>query len=57
MFNKMLILILSVWFILIIAAAFLWTPLAEGLGEYTRILYFHVPVAWVAVLAFLMSAV
>jgi heme exporter protein C len=38
-------------------ASFLWAPLAAGLGEYTRILYFHVPVAWVTVVAFLVGAV
>ena len=48
---------LLIWLFLVILGAFLWTPLAEGLGEYTRILYFHVPVAWVTVLAFLIGAV
>jgi len=48
---------LFVWLSLVIVAAFLWAPLAKGLGEYTRILYFHVPVAWVTVLAFLIGAV
>jgi len=43
--------------ILVNLAAFLWAPLAEGLGEYTRILYFHVPIAWITVLAFLINAV
>ena len=57
MFNKMLIIILALWFVFIIFSAFLWTSPAEGLGEYTRILYFHVPVAWVTVMAFLISAV
>lgn len=43
--------------ILVNLAAFLWAPLAEGLGEYTRILYFHVPSAWITVLAFLINAI
>jgi len=47
---------LLLWLSMVIIAAFLWTPLAEGLGEYTRILYFHVPAAWVTVLAFLIGA-
>ena len=47
---------LLLWLSIVIIAAFLWTPLAEGLGEYTRILYFHVPAAWVTVLAFLIGA-
>ena len=48
---------LYIWMTLVILAAFLWAPLAGGLGEYTRIFYFHVPVAWLAVLSFLISAV
>lgn len=48
---------LLIWLFLVSLAAFMWAPLAEGLGEYTRILYFHVPVAWVTVLAFLIGAV
>jgi heme exporter protein C len=47
---------LFLWLALVIVLAFLWTPLAEGLGEYTRILYFHVPAAWLTVLAFLLGA-
>jgi heme exporter protein C len=47
---------LLLWLSVVTLAAFLWTPLAQGLGEYTRILYFHVPVAWVTVLAFLIGA-
>lgn len=48
---------LFIWLFLVSVSAFLWAPLAEGLGEYTRILYFHVPVAWVTVLAFLIGAI
>lgn len=48
---------LLIWLLLVSLAAFIWAPLAEGLGEYTRILYFHVPVAWVTVLSFLIGAV
>jgi heme exporter protein C len=47
---------LLIWLCLVILAAFLWTPTVEGLGEYTRILYFHVPVAWITVLAFCIGA-
>ncbi len=42
--------------VIVIAGAYLYAPLAQGLGEYTRVMYFHVPVAWVTVLAFLISA-
>lgn len=36
-------------------AAFVLAPPAEGLGESSRILYFHVPAAWMSVLAFFFS--
>ena len=57
MLNRIWQIGLLIWLSLVIAGAFLWTPLADGLGEYTRILYFHVPVAWVTVLAFLIGAI
>jgi heme exporter protein C len=50
-------LILFVWMSLVIVAGFLYAPLAEKLYEMTRIIYFHIPMAWVAVLAFLISTV
>ena len=31
-------------------------PPAQGLGNYVRIAFFHIPLAWVSVLAFFMSA-
>lgn len=34
-----------------ILASFLWAPLVPVLGETTRVLYFHIPAAWVTVLA------
>jgi heme exporter protein C len=40
-----------------ITMAFLWSPPAVGLGDFSRIIYFHVPLAWVSVLAFLVSGV
>lgn len=43
-------------FSLVMVGAFLWAPLKEGLGAYTRVLYFHVPVAWLAVMFFLLAA-
>jgi heme exporter protein C len=48
---------LGLWMLLMILGAFLYAPPAKGLGETARILYFHVPVAWLATLAFLISAV
>ncbi len=40
---------------LTVILAFLWAPRAAILGETSRILYFHVPLAWVSVLAFLVA--
>jgi heme exporter protein C len=48
--------VLLIWLAMVIIGAFLWAPLAEGLKEYTIVLYFHVPVAWLTVIAFFMSA-
>lgn len=42
----------AVWLYLV----FLAVPPAEGLGYYVRIAFFHIPVAWVSVLAFFLSA-
>jgi heme exporter protein C len=50
-------LLLFIWMSLVIVAGFLYAPLAEKLYEMTRIIYFHIPMAWVAVLAFLVSTV
>lgn len=50
--------LLLVWMSLVIWAAFCWVHPAEGfIGESSRIVFFHVPTAWVCVLAFLMSCV
>jgi heme exporter protein C len=57
MLSKVGLIILFVLFVFIHIMALLVTPVAKGLGEYTRIIYFHVPTAWITVLAFLMAAV
>lgn len=50
--------LLLVWMTTVIWAAFMWVPSAEGFkGESSRIVFFHVPTAWVATLAFLVSCV
>jgi heme exporter protein C len=50
--------VLFVWMAVVIWAAFLWVPSAVGFkGESSRIVFFHVPTAWVATLAFLMSCI
>jgi heme exporter protein C len=45
--RGMLLLWITAW----ILAAFLWAPLVPVLGPTTRVLYFHIPSAWVTVLA------
>jgi heme exporter protein C len=44
---------LFVWMSVVTIAAFLYAPLARKLFEQTRIIYWHIPVAWVTVVAFL----
>jgi heme exporter protein C len=45
-------LLVFLWVTVTIIAGFLWAPLAQKLEEYTRIMYFHIPAAWVSVVAF-----
>jgi len=40
--------VLGLWMAVVIVAAFLYAPRAKDLGESTRILFFHVPCAWIA---------
>jgi heme exporter protein C len=54
MFWKLLLL---VWMSAVIVMAFLLPPPQSQLGDVSRIFFFHVPVAWVAVLAFLTAFV
>jgi heme exporter protein C len=42
---------LFLWIAGWLVAAFSWAPLVPVLGATTRVLYFHIPVAWVTVLA------
>lgn len=46
---------LFVWMCVVTVAAFLWAPLAQKLHEQTRIIYWHIPVAWVTLVAFLVA--
>lgn len=48
---------LGIWMVLVITGAFFYAPAAAVLGEMSRIIYFHIPSAWVSVLAFLMCTV
>lgn len=43
--------LLLVWIAACIVLAFTWAPLVPVLQETTRVLYFHIPSAWVTVLA------
>ena len=43
--------LLFVWIAAAIIAGFLWAPVVPGLGATTRILYFHIPAAWITVVA------
>jgi heme exporter protein C len=50
--------LLAIWMAVIIVASFLFTEAATGFpGETSRILFFHVPQAWVATLSFLISMI
>lgn len=50
--------LLGVWMTVVIVAAFLYAkPVVKDLGESVRILFFHVPCALVASVAFVVSAV
>jgi heme exporter protein C len=54
---KILKLLLLPYMGAVIVAAFLWPEPAQGfLGESSRIVFFHVPCAWTATLAFLVAA-
>ncbi|SMC93329.1 cytochrome c biogenesis protein [Sporomusa malonica] len=48
--------LIAVWIAGVMFAVFYLVPPAEGLGYLVRIAFFHIPVAWVSVLAFLVSA-
>jgi heme exporter protein C len=43
--------LLFAWIAAFIVLAFVWAPLVPVLGPTTRVLYFHIPAAWVTVVA------
>ncbi|MBW1895947.1 MAG: cytochrome c biogenesis protein CcsA [Deltaproteobacteria bacterium] len=50
--------LLTIWMAIIIVASFLYTEAAVGFpGQTSRILFFHVPQAWIATVSFLISMV
>lgn len=56
--NRTLVALLWLWMSAVIVAAFHWAPPAEGFqGESSRILFFHVPMAWVSFVAFMAAGV
>ncbi len=46
-------LLLGIWMAAVSLAAFVWAPADVTLGEISRIIFFHIPTAWVAVVGFL----
>lgn len=44
--------LIGIWIAVHAFAAFNWIPPAMNLGELSRIAWFHIPVAWICVLAF-----
>ncbi len=48
--------IVAIWFTGVIYAVFYLVPPAAGLGNLVRLAFFHIPVAWVSVLAFMVAA-
>ena len=49
--------LLLLWIAVSMALGFLWAPLGPGLGATTRVLYFHIPAAWITVVALAWSMV
>lgn len=56
--RKLFAPVLWLWMSAVIVAAFHWAPLAEGFkGDSSRILFFHVPMAWVSFVAFMAAGI
>jgi heme exporter protein C len=56
--RKLLAWLLWLWISAVIVGAFLYAPLARGfIGQSSRILFFHVPMAWVSFVAFISAGV
>lgn len=50
-------LLLFLWIAAAMLGGFLWAPLVPALGETTRVLYFHIPAAWLMAVAITWSFV
>ncbi|HEV2844736.1 MAG TPA: cytochrome c biogenesis protein CcsA [Thermoanaerobaculia bacterium] len=58
MMKTLLAWLLWLWIAAVILGAFFYAPLAAGfLGESSRILFFHVPMAWVSFVAFIAAGI
>ena len=56
--RKLLAWLLWLWLSAVIVGAFLYAPLAKGfIGQSSRILFFHVPMAWVSFVAFIAAGI
>ncbi|MEM7481283.1 MAG: cytochrome c biogenesis protein CcsA [Acidobacteriota bacterium] len=58
--RKTLPWLLWIWMSTVMVAAFFWAPALSGFvgeGESSRIVYFHVPMAWTAFLAFFLGGI
>lgn len=56
--NLLVPFLLWLWLAVVIVAAFFYAPLAESfIGQSSRILFFHVPMAWVSVVAFVAASI
>jgi len=49
--------LLGIFMVFVILGSFFYAQPALGLGEVSRIIYYHVPAAWVAVLAYLVAMI
>jgi heme exporter protein C len=50
--------LLGPYLLAVILAAFFWPQPAKGfIGESSRIVFFHVPMAWAATIAFVVAAI
>lgn len=49
--------IITIFTLIVLLLVFFVVPPAEGLGNFVRIIFIHIPCAWIGVLAFLVAAV
>ena len=54
--SNIVAVVIAGWLVGVVGAVFYLVPPVAGLGYLVRLAFFHIPVAWVSVLAFLVSA-